>query len=130
MSNVEKIQLSTNAHNQGTAENPESGTWTWFDIVVLKSPSDTTPKTLKDGRSLVWMSHTTDINQSEDVFRDGLVFDRHHELLGLLEVRFIPIGEILHITIDIVDRWETSLVFAFVHVLKVGNTMHAMGDLL
>ncbi|KAL4247804.1 hypothetical protein ABKN59_007113 [Abortiporus biennis] len=81
---IESIQLFTNARNQGWASNPEAGSWTWFDIVVFESEDSTTPK-VKNGQSLEWISHYTDIGQSTAAYREGKKFDRTHEMLTLLE---------------------------------------------
>ncbi|KAG6837012.1 hypothetical protein H0H93_016474 [Arthromyces matolae] len=33
--NIKGVQLETKSHDQGWADNPEAGIWSWFDIIVL-----------------------------------------------------------------------------------------------
>ncbi|KAF7976534.1 hypothetical protein HWV62_6170 [Athelia sp. TMB] len=92
---IQEVQLFTMAHNQGDVEFPEAGSWSWFDVMILNSREDTTPK-VKNGRCLVWLSHSNPLTtapegsdsepeEKSNVPRSGFIFDKDHELLCLLE---------------------------------------------
>ncbi|KAG6916206.1 hypothetical protein DXG01_007836 [Tephrocybe rancida] len=82
---VVSIQLETKSRDQGWVEDPEAGSWSWFDIVVLESPESTKIK-VKDGVALVWMSHTNHLGEKEDAKQVGPVFGSQHDIFAALEV--------------------------------------------
>ncbi|KAL0958133.1 hypothetical protein HGRIS_000301 [Hohenbuehelia grisea] len=81
---INKIQLQTFSHDQGYASFPEAGSWSWFDIAVLETPDATTPK-VKDGLTLLWLSHTNSLGVGHDTRQIGDVFDRSHDIFRALE---------------------------------------------
>lgn len=82
------VQLFTTSHDQGSVTFAEAGSWSWFDIVLLDSPTSTVPK-MKDGRSLVWCSHNNQLGDKNYQVCNGKLFDRDHELLSSLEVSIL-----------------------------------------
>ncbi|EMD39819.1 hypothetical protein CERSUDRAFT_150518 [Gelatoporia subvermispora B] len=81
---IEDVQLTTRGHDQGFVDDPNAGSWSWFDVAVFDSPKATEPR-VKDGRALVWRSHNNEIGHKYSTDRQGVVFDRNHEMLSLLE---------------------------------------------
>ncbi|KAJ8488254.1 hypothetical protein ONZ45_g14017 [Pleurotus djamor] len=81
---INKIQLQTSGHDQGFVDFPGAGSWSWFDIVVLESPEHSEPK-IKDGLTLLWLSHTNSLGQPEDSTVTGPIFDRSHDIFKALE---------------------------------------------
>jgi hypothetical protein len=88
--NIQDIQLFTNSHCHASKnnENAGSGSWSWFDIVILESATTIQPMS-KNGRALVWESHTIKASCTEYEDQEGIVFGRDHELLRSLEVSYV-----------------------------------------
>lgn len=84
---IDELQLFTDSHDQGFVNFREAGSWSWFDIVILASPDATEPK-IKNGRSLVWLSHSNELGEEDFTEKKGDSFKRGHELFSLLEVCF------------------------------------------
>ncbi|KAH6896058.1 hypothetical protein B0T10DRAFT_397392 [Thelonectria olida] len=59
------IQFIASSHDQGVANDPSAGNWTWFEIGIIKGKTSK-----KKGKALTWMSH---VNRflSEDFGWDG-----------------------------------------------------------
>jgi hypothetical protein len=87
LARIEDVQLFTTAHHQGGIDHPEEGLWSWFDVVVLNSPDSKSPK-VKDGRELIWLSHEIPTDHDGYTGQHGVMFDRKHDLLNSLEVRY------------------------------------------
>ncbi|KAK2051650.1 FabD/lysophospholipase-like protein [Colletotrichum caudatum] len=51
-----KVQLVAESHDQGEADVPDAGNWTWLEIAILDDAHATHPKSV-DGVSMVWTSH-------------------------------------------------------------------------
>jgi hypothetical protein len=66
--------------------------WCWFDIVILDNPESTVPK-VKNGVTLVARSHGIAIKDTEPTFREGKVFGRQSDFLGMLDVRQTSMNE-------------------------------------
>jgi hypothetical protein len=84
LDNIADLRLFTQSHNQGYIDDIDAGIWSWFDIAVLDSPKSTQPKVV-GGRALVWESHKSGCER-RFTEQEGLLFDRQHELLHVLEV--------------------------------------------
>lgn len=88
---IKEIQLFTDSHDQGTVDFQDQDSWSWFDIVVLGSPSATEPK-VKNGLSLVWRSHANVLGNSRyNVRHTDKSFEQNHPLLQSLEVRHLHV---------------------------------------
>ncbi|KAG5654010.1 hypothetical protein H0H81_008319 [Sphagnurus paluster] len=62
-----------------------AGSWSWFEVIVLDSPEASEPK-VKDGLSLVWLSHYNKLCHKEYTHRIGQVFGSDHDIFRGLEV--------------------------------------------
>jgi hypothetical protein len=84
---VTQIQPYTNSCDQGAATDILAGSWTWFELAILKDETSTEPKS-KDGHNLVWRSHSNRLaNATSPTRHFGAVLDRRSDLLVNLEVR-------------------------------------------
>ncbi|KDR69103.1 hypothetical protein GALMADRAFT_145819 [Galerina marginata CBS 339.88] len=83
------VQLSTSARDQGWADQPQAGLYSWFELAILTEDmkrdqvvSDQIKKV--DGNPLTWISHSVPIT-STYTDQDGPVFSRDHALIKNLE---------------------------------------------
>lgn len=53
---IDRLQLLAESHDQGFADVPSAGNWTWFELAILENECAHAPR-LKDGVELVWRSH-------------------------------------------------------------------------
>jgi hypothetical protein len=53
---ITQLQLYAESHDQGFADEPSGGNWTWFELAILEDGKATAPR-MKDGIELVWKSH-------------------------------------------------------------------------
>ncbi|PPQ82479.1 hypothetical protein CVT24_002371 [Panaeolus cyanescens] len=84
---VTQIQLCTSSRDQGNVQDKNAGSWTWFELVILADENATEPKVSKEGREMVWRSHSNRISDERSpTFHFGAVFDRRSDLLAALEV--------------------------------------------
>lgn len=84
---VTQLQLCTSSRDQGNADDKNAGSWTWFELVILADEDATEPKLSKEGKPLVWRSHSNRLaNDTNPTLHFGAVFDRRSELLTALEV--------------------------------------------
>lgn len=81
---LDTIQLFTQSQDQGHVSDPKTASYSWFDVVILSSPGDKEPK-IHNGVALAWRSHSNTTAGEALEILDGLVFDRSHDLLHLLE---------------------------------------------
>lgn len=87
---VTQLQLCTDSKDQGYANDKRGGSWTWFELVILADETSTEPKKSKQGKDLVWRSHSNRLaNDSSPTRHFGTVFDRRSELLSNFEVCFM-----------------------------------------
>ncbi|KAG7094147.1 hypothetical protein E1B28_007759 [Marasmius oreades] len=73
---LEAVQLITKSRYQldRTLEVKKGDSFSWFDIVILKKPTDTVPKT-ETGVSLVWLSHSNGSKFIDEYGHQGQLFD-------------------------------------------------------
>ncbi|KIJ56434.1 hypothetical protein M422DRAFT_23700 [Sphaerobolus stellatus SS14] len=93
ISNMARIQLHTVSRDQGWCSNPQDGSWSWFEIVVLtplrEDPTQFVVKKgsgshLNDGE-LIWISHHNPIASDAARHRPGIVFTGDHEIFTHLQ---------------------------------------------
>ena len=94
-----QLQLQTDSRDHGHSESDSAlrdapggaGGWSWFELVVFRD-KDAVEPVERDGKLLVWRSHgnrTDPLDNANSVSRHfGVVFDRRHGLLDILEVFF------------------------------------------
>ncbi|KAF7976548.1 hypothetical protein HWV62_6199 [Athelia sp. TMB] len=80
-----QIQLWTRSRDQGAVDEPEKGSWSFFEVVILENSEATEPRN-KDGKDLVWHSHNNRLAVAQPSKVFGAVFDRRRDLLDDLEV--------------------------------------------
>jgi hypothetical protein len=90
LARVKDVQLFTIAHHQAHIDNPDEGLWSWFDVVILESEESTAPK-VKNGRSCIWLSHEIPAVHDGYTGQNGIMFDRQHDMLNMLEVCWISL---------------------------------------
>ncbi|TFK41517.1 hypothetical protein BDQ12DRAFT_625449 [Crucibulum laeve] len=87
------VQLTTDARDQGWADEPDQGLWSWFEIAIFKSKSAPAKGSVlhsdsikKDstGNTLTWLSHRVALS-SEYTEQTGPVFGKDHELWKNIE---------------------------------------------
>jgi hypothetical protein len=84
---VTQLQLATDSKDQGYVLDKKAGSWTWFELVILQDETSNEPKRSKDGKELVWRSHSNRLGNDTVTTRHfGAVFDRRSDLLANLEV--------------------------------------------
>ncbi|KAI1097943.1 hypothetical protein F4804DRAFT_326086 [Jackrogersella minutella] len=77
---IHRVRLVTKSRDQGWATSVSSGNWTWFELGIAKS-NDTS-----NGRvELRWTSHENRFLTNGQGWREGNIFNRHHDLLKSLE---------------------------------------------
>ncbi|KAH7334125.1 acyl transferase/acyl hydrolase/lysophospholipase [Rhizoctonia solani] len=81
---LDTVQLFTESQDQGYVSDPKTASYSWFDVVILSSPGDKDPR-IHNGVALAWRSHSNTTGGEALEVLDGLVFDRSHDLLHLLE---------------------------------------------
>jgi hypothetical protein len=91
---VTQLQLATDSKDQGWVNDKKAGSWTWFELVILQDETSNEPKRSKDGKELVWRSHSNRLGNDTVATRHfGAVFDRRSDLLANLEVRDDPFAD-------------------------------------
>ncbi|KAF8522563.1 acyl transferase/acyl hydrolase/lysophospholipase [Hysterangium stoloniferum] len=84
ISRLKSLQLFAESRDQGYADVPSAGNWTWFEIAIYDNSSSTLPKR-KDGVSLVWTSHYNRFLSNEFGWAEGSFFGGERGLLAVLE---------------------------------------------
>ncbi|KND90485.1 Calcium-independent phospholipase A2-gamma [Tolypocladium ophioglossoides CBS 100239] len=79
-----RLQLVADSHDQGYADVPSAGNWTWFELAILESESAFAPR-VKDGVELVWKSHDNNFLSRAYEWAEGKEFEEQHDLLRVLE---------------------------------------------
>ncbi|KAG8742964.1 hypothetical protein FRC10_000586 [Ceratobasidium sp. 414] len=87
---LSEIQLFTESRDQGWADD-DSWSYSWFELVVLRSQDDTTPL-LHNNYELAWRSHGNEIRSSTNKLLEGRTFNRDDDLLRGLLVEGNSIG--------------------------------------
>lgn len=82
---IAQLQLITDSRDQGNEDDECAGVGSWFEISILSTAQDTTPR-VKNNAELVWTSHRNNAAMKERSQHFGVVFDRRHDLLNELEV--------------------------------------------
>ncbi|PPQ97958.1 hypothetical protein CVT26_003107 [Gymnopilus dilepis] len=75
---IESIQLFTNAHHQGWFSDPNTEMWSWFELAILRSATDTRPL-------LAVFSHSNERDADDFVDNNGPRFGRDHPLIKALK---------------------------------------------
>ena len=83
---VAQLQLCTDSYDQGWADNPGAGSWSWFEVCILANSEATQPK-VQGNKTLSWTSHHNRVGVGRTSRYFGVVFDLHSPLLNSLEVR-------------------------------------------
>ncbi|KAG9089463.1 hypothetical protein FRC07_012330 [Ceratobasidium sp. 392] len=80
------VQLTTEAHDQGSASDPERGLWSWFELATFsQQPAEGeivrkgAIKYGPDQEPLTWLSHRVGLKQSF-VEQSGVLFTKGHEI--------------------------------------------------
>ncbi|KAF3003991.1 hypothetical protein E8E14_007678 [Neopestalotiopsis sp. 37M] len=81
---IKSIRLFAESHDQGFAEDPNAGNWTWFELAIFESPTSKTPRS-KDGVELVWESHTNRFKTTEYEWKEGYLFGKYDDMMRLIE---------------------------------------------
>lgn len=88
-SNYLALQLKTDARDQGWADEPQQGLWSWFEIAILHSAPQTGARVTEDqikkdntGNLCTWLSHTIPLTGVPPTYTEqtGPVFDANHPL--------------------------------------------------
>ncbi|KAJ6553081.1 acyl transferase/acyl hydrolase/lysophospholipase, partial [Mycena capillaripes] len=79
-----QLQLWTDSHDQGFADDASAGSWSWFEVCILADEKATKPRK-KGERVLTWKSHSNRIGVGKVSRHFGVVFDRRGDLLDDLE---------------------------------------------
>ncbi|KAF8237995.1 FabD/lysophospholipase-like protein [Tricholoma matsutake] len=85
---LHSIQLLAESCDQGFADVPSAGNWTWFEVGVYVDVSASILKE-KEGIKLVWKSHSNRFMSQEYGWSEGILFDRKHKIFGMLSPRNI-----------------------------------------
>lgn len=80
---LHSIQLLAESCDQGFADVPSAGNWTWFEVGVYVDASASVLKE-KEGIKLAWKSHSNRFMSQEYGWSEGILFDRKHEIFGML----------------------------------------------
>ncbi|CAA7261941.1 unnamed protein product [Cyclocybe aegerita] len=105
------VQLSTVARDQGFSPSSDDGSWTWFEIVILTSPFNQSPK-IVGGRSLKWFSHCNKRAVSSNTKLWGPKFEKSHEMFEYLEP-----GNILVVRVCAqYEHWENFAEIGHLHL--------------
>jgi hypothetical protein len=81
-----QLQVVTRSAAKSEGDVSSAGSWTWFEVAILASPNDESPRSDKNGNELVWRSHNNPLGQKSAATNFGTVFDRRRSLLMNLEV--------------------------------------------
>ncbi|KAF7540964.1 hypothetical protein G7054_g961 [Neopestalotiopsis clavispora] len=81
---IKSIRLFAESHDQGFADDPNAGNWTWFELAILEGPTSKTPRS-KDGVDLVWESHTNRFKTTEYEWKEGHSFGKYDDMMRLIE---------------------------------------------
>ena len=81
---IDKVQLFADSHDQGYANDPRAGNWTWFELALMENKASTAPR-YKDGIALVWRSHRNRFLDAKYDWAKGAQFGARHDILRLLE---------------------------------------------
>jgi hypothetical protein len=82
---IDSVQLTTDSHDQGWADTPQQGVWTWFEICILSrstTSDDFDEKCIKrdvDGSLLTYHSHTTYLSNTFKT-QTGKMFSKDSEI--------------------------------------------------
>jgi len=82
LANMQSIQLLTFSRDQGWVSDPNAGSWSWFDIVLL--PSEREERV--DTEEHLWLSHTNDPPASSLRRRAGSILGPSHEIWQIARV--------------------------------------------
>jgi len=81
LANMHSIQLLTRSRDQGWASDPNAGSWSWFEVVLIPS---------ERGRSNVeehsWLSHNNGPPASTMRRRAGFIFGPCHEIWQIAQI--------------------------------------------
>lgn len=104
INNLASLQLFTYCEHQGWVSMPGHGSWSWFELAILKNAASNQSsepgviaqtsessgleriKVREDGQPLRWVSHRIPVPQKKPTHLDGPLFDTEHELFTFLEV--------------------------------------------
>ena len=76
------LQLVTYSQDQGWADFPDQGSWSWFDVCIADAAFHV--RTREDGSRLQWTSHCNPITSEELGERRGKLFSPQHEIWSYL----------------------------------------------
>ncbi|KZV92660.1 hypothetical protein EXIGLDRAFT_718113 [Exidia glandulosa HHB12029] len=79
LQHIAALQLRTYSHDQGWANDPDAGSWTWFDVCIA-TPQKVLAIRPADGTELRWRSHSNPVASKKFKKRVGLVFAPDHEI--------------------------------------------------
>ncbi|QRV88158.1 hypothetical protein RhiJN_16176 [Ceratobasidium sp. AG-Ba] len=85
---IHSIQLLTESCHQGWVSDPNSGSWSWFDITLCRGdegPGQLIPKTLDDGSPASWESHSHAVEMHGYTINEGKRFGIEHPLWNYVE---------------------------------------------
>ncbi|KAH6893795.1 acyl transferase/acyl hydrolase/lysophospholipase [Coprinopsis sp. MPI-PUGE-AT-0042] len=119
---VTQLQLSTDSSDQGDVGDMQAGSWTWFELVILRGDSTSDEPKYKDGKELAWRSHSNRLadptfttqrdGDSPSITRHfGAIFNCRSELLANLEAswgRFGRSARVLDEDLYTPHRWTLS----------------------
>ncbi|KAG8774538.1 hypothetical protein FRC12_001924 [Ceratobasidium sp. 428] len=85
------VQLTTEAHDQGWASDPERGLWSWFELAIFSQQPEDGQIVRKgaikygpDQEPLTWLSHRVGL-KSSFTEQSGVVFAKGHEMWKTLK---------------------------------------------
>jgi len=81
LANMHSVQLLTRSRDQGWVNNPNAGSWSWFDIVLIPKWGDRS-----EAREHSWLSHNNGPPASTMRRRAGTVFEPNHDIWQLAQV--------------------------------------------
>ncbi|KAF8238015.1 FabD/lysophospholipase-like protein [Tricholoma matsutake] len=87
---LHSIQLLAESCDQGFADVPSAGNWTWFEVGVYVDASASVLKE-KEGIKLAWKSHSNRFMSQEYGWSEGILFDRKHKIFGMLSSGFLVV---------------------------------------
>lgn len=81
---LRSVQLFAESCDQGFCDDPNAGTWTWFELAIMENEHATIPR-VKDGVTLAWTSHKNHLIQEDLAWKTGINFGKDHDIFRLLE---------------------------------------------
>lgn len=75
---IRQLQLVAESHDQGFADVPSAGNWTWLDIAILDSADSLQPKNV-DGVQMLWTSHYNNFVTDDYEWVRNVSFARHQK---------------------------------------------------